>query len=169
MKSRLDTTALGSRIQDLFRLPKKSLTSTCPAPNQIGNKRSDVNVTAADLLRVPEGPITEQGLRLNVDVGIQYIAAWLNGNGAVPIYNLMEDAATAEISRSQVWQWQRHRAKLEDSREVTPELVHNVIAQESAKLAGKPKVEEAARLFAEVSTAAEFPDFLTLSAYELLD
>jgi len=153
----------------LVPVAKEVFDKHMPGPNQIGNKRSDVNVTSADLLTVPEGPVTEQGLRLNVDVGIQYIAAWLNGNGAVPIYNLMEDAATAEISRSQVWQWQRHRAKLEDSREVTPELVHNVIAQESAKLAGKPKVEEAARLFAEVSTAAEFPEFLTLSAYELLD
>ena len=85
-------------------------------PNQLGVKREDVQITAADLLRVPEGQITEQGLKLNVDVGIQYIESWLGGNGCVPIYNLMEDAATAEISRVQVWQWRHHGVKLSDAR-----------------------------------------------------
>jgi malate synthase len=133
-----------------------------PEPNQIANQRQDVRVEAADLLRVPDGPITEEGLRINVDVGIQYIAAWLNGNGAVPIYNLMEDAATAEISRAQVWQWLRHG-------KMSRETVERVIAEETQKLAGTPKIREAAALFAEGSTAAEFPEFLTLAAYEQLD
>lgn len=81
-----------------------------PTPNQLDRKREDVHVSAADLIQVPEGPITEQGLRTNISVGIQYIEAWLRGSGAVPIFNLMEDAATAEISRAQVWQWIRHPA-----------------------------------------------------------
>jgi malate synthase len=153
----------------LVTVAKEVFDEHMPAPNQIANKRSDVNVSASDLLRVPEGPITEHGLRLNVDVGIQYIAAWLNGNGAVPIYNLMEDAATAEISRTQVWQWIRHRARLDDGREITPELVQSVIAEETAKLQSKPKVQEASKLFASVATPPDFPDFLTLSAYEQLD
>lgn len=153
----------------LVDVAKQVFDDFMPASNQIDNKRTDVNVTAADLLRVPEGPITEQGLRLNVDVGIQYIAAWLNGNGAVPIYNLMEDAATAEISRSQVWQWLRHKAKLDDGRRVTAELVHQVVQEESAKLASLPKIKEASELFARVATSSEFPDFLTLGAYEQLD
>ena len=133
-----------------------------PRPNQIDNKRTDVEVTSADLLRVPEGPITDEGLRMNVDVGIQYIAAWLNGNGAVPIYNLMEDAATAEISRTQVWQWLRHG-------KVTRDQVERVINEEVQKLEGRPKVKEAAELFSRVAMAPEFPEFLTLGAYELLD
>src|SRR5881409_2108645 len=96
-------------------------------PNQIHLKREEVNVTAKDLLEVPKGEITEAGLRLNIDVGLQYLEAWLRGNGCVPIYNLMEDAATAEISRAQVWQWVRHGAKLSDGRPVTREMVRNVI------------------------------------------
>ena len=153
----------------LVGVAKQVFDEYIPAANQIDNKRTDVTVTASDLLRVPEGPITEKGLRLNVDVGIQYIAAWLNGNGAVPIYNLMEDAATAEISRSQVWQWLRHKAKLDDGRQVTAELVHQVVQEESAKLASLPKIKEASELFARVATGSDFPDFLTLGAYEQLD
>ena len=87
----------------------------------------------------------------------------------MPIYNLMEDAATAEISRTQVWQWIRHGARLDDGREITPELVKSVIAEETAKLQSKPKVQEASKLFASVATTPDFPDFLTLSAYEQLD
>ena len=81
-------------------------------PNQIDVKRDDVHVTAKDLLAIPKGTITAEGLRWNIDVGLQYLASWLDGNGCVPIYNLMEDAATAEISRAQVWQWVKHGAKL---------------------------------------------------------
>ena len=87
-------------------------------PNQIHVKREDVKVTAADLLNVPEGQITDQGLRMNVDVGIQYLESWLRGNGCVPIYNLMEDAATAEISRTQVWQWMHHGAQLSNGQKI---------------------------------------------------
>jgi malate synthase len=140
-----------------------------PAENQIANKRLDVHVTAADLLKVPGGVIDEQGLRLNIDVGIQYVAAWLRGNGAVPIYNLMEDAATAEISRSQVWQWVKHGARMSDGRVVTAEFVKSVIAEEKAKLAGRGDVEVAAELFDRMITGSEFTEFLTLLAYERLD
>lgn len=153
----------------LVPVAKEVFDEHMPEANQIGKARPAVKVAAKDLLTVPEGPHTEQGLRLNVDVGIQYIAAWLNGNGAVPIYNLMEDAATAEISRSQVWQWIRHQATLDDGRRVSRELVTAVIQEEAAKFAGKPKVQEAAELFARVGAGAEFPDFLTLGAYEMLD
>ncbi len=135
-------------------------------PNQIGNKRLDVHVTAKDLLSVPEGEITEDGLRLNVDVGIQYMAAWLRGNGAVPIYNLMEDAATAEISRSQVWQWVKHGAKLNDGRTVTAGLVKNIIAQEAEKLRSKPGVPLASQLFESMIVNPEFTEFLTLVGYD---
>jgi malate synthase len=95
---------------------------------QIQVKREDVHITSADLLKVPHGEITEKGLRLNVDVGIQYLQSWLGGNGCVPIYNLMEDAATAEISRTQVWQWLHHGAQLSDGRKVTSQLVRETIA-----------------------------------------
>jgi malate synthase len=152
----------------LVPVAKKVFDEFMPEPNQISKAQPPVEITQKDLLKVPEGPFTEQGLRLNVDVGIQYIAAWLNGNGAVPIYNLMEDAATAEISRSQVWQWLRHKAKLDDGRQINPELVTQVIQEETAKLSGRPKVQEAADLFAKGATGAHFPEFLTLQAYEVL-
>jgi malate synthase len=148
-----------------------------PQPNQIDRKREDVHVTAKDLLTIPEGTITEGGLRLNVDVGIQYLEAWLRGNGAVPIYNLMEDAATAEISRAQVWQWAKHGAKLEDGRPVTKELVQATIAEELAKIEARMGAERfargkfplAAELFGKMMLSGEFNDFLTLPAYEFLD
>ena len=93
-----------------------------PGPNQLAKMRDDVHVTQADLLEVHEGKRTEEGLRENIRVGVQYIEAWLRGRGAVPLYNLMEDAATAEISRAQVWQWLHLKAKLDDGREVTPDV-----------------------------------------------
>jgi len=148
-----------------------------PAPNQIARSRDDVAVAAEDLLQVPAGPITEKGLRHNIDVGIQYLEAWLSGNGCVPIYNLMEDAATAEISRTQVWQWLAHGAKLDDGRVVTRTLVENAIAEELAKLRehlGAPRFDRgrytlAAKLFDEMITGEKFPEFLTLVAYEHID
>jgi malate synthase len=148
-----------------------------PRPNQIDRTRDDVTVTPEDLLTVPEGTITDAGLRLNVDVGIQYLEAWLGGLGCVPIYNLMEDAATAEISRSQVWQWVNHGARLTDGRRVTPELVRQTIADEMDKLyqhVGASRFEHghyplAARLFEDMMTTTEFPEFLTLVAYEHID
>lgn len=149
-----------------------------PTPNQIFRKREDVDVTTADLLAIPEGTITAAGLRTNVDVGIQYMAAWLGGLGCVPIYNLMEDAATAEISRSQIWQWLHNpHTRLDDGRPVTVELFREVTADVLAELQAKVgdaafaanHYELAARLFDEISVADRFTDFLTLKAYEYLD
>ena len=145
-------------------------------PNQLGVKREDVHITAADLLRVPEGQITEQGLKLNVDVGIQYIESWLGGNGCVPIYNLMEDAATAEISRVQVWQWRHHGVKLSDGRAITPELIRETVASQLEKikgLVGQPRYDrgrfaEAARLFERLVLDDPCKEFLTLEAYRHL-
>src|SRR5436309_3667325 len=118
----------------LVPVAKEVFDAHMPQANQIAVKREDVKIGQRDLLKVPPGEITEQGLRLNVDVGIQYLESWLRGNGAVPIYNLMEDAATAEISRAQVWQWLRHGARLSDGRNVSRELVTQTIAEELAQL-----------------------------------
>src|SRR5206468_8937815 len=115
-------------------------------PNQIHQRRDAANITAADLLTVTKGEITEDGLRWNIDVGLQYLEAWLRGSGCVPIYNLMEDAATAEICRAQVWQWVRHKAKLNDGRPVTNEMVREMIAQQKNKLQGT-RISDAADLF----------------------
>jgi malate synthase len=161
----------------LVGVAKQVFDEFMPQPNQIDRKREEVRVTASDLLAVPTGTITEAGLRLNVDVGIQYLEAWLRGNGAVPIYNLMEDAATAEISRAQVWQWARHGAKLEGGRPVTPQLVQETISQELDKMRDrvgaerfeKGKFQVAADLFGKMMLSGEFNEFLTLPAYEFLD
>ncbi len=136
------------------------------APNQIHVKRKDVAVSEADLLEPVAGEVTPGGLQMNVDVGIQYLEAWLNGNGCVPIYNLMEDAATAEISRSQVWQWVKHRVKMSDGRTVTPDLVHAAIAQELASKPDTPNKQRAAEIFAEMMTRDDFEEFLTTAAYK---
>jgi malate synthase len=150
-----------------------------PTPNQIAQKkREDVRVAAADLLKFePEQPITEKGLRLNINVAIQYIGAWLAGQGAVPIFNLMEDAATAEISRSQVWQWIRSpKGKLDDGRKVTRELVNAMIPEEMAKIRehlgpafSEGRYDEAAQIFAGLVNDDAFVEFLTLPAYERID
>jgi len=149
-----------------------------PTPNQIFRKREDVYVTAADLLAIPSGTITAAGLRTNIDVGVQYMAAWLSGNGCVPIYNLMEDAATAEISRSQIWQWLHNdHARLDDGRPITVDLFRGLTAEVLAELRAKVgdddfaanNYELAARLFDEISVADQFTDFLTLKAYEYLN
>ena len=144
--------------------------------NQIARKRQDVSVTAADLLKVPEGPITENGLRQNVNVGIGYLEAWLRGLGCVPLYNLMEDAATAEISRTQVWQWLKHGARLEDGRLIDRNLFHRIIDEELEKtrdMVGDARFrsgryKEAAKLFRDLSEARDFADFLTLPAYDMI-
>ncbi|MEK4406420.1 malate synthase A [Sporosarcina sp. FSL K6-6792] len=149
-----------------------------PTPNQIGRKREDVKVTADDLLEVPKGTITEQGLRMNCSVGVQYIASWLRGNGAAPINNLMEDAATAEISRSQVWQCIRHpQGKLSDGPDITEKLVAKVL-QEELELIKQTvgdtafttdKYEAAAELFSALIVQDDFVEFLTLPGYEKLN
>lgn len=147
-------------------------------PNQLDVRREDINVSASDLLSVPAGEITEAGLRTNVNVGLLYFEAWLRGNGCVPLYNLMEDAATCEISRSQIWQWIRHpKGKLKDGRKVTVELFRSILKEEMEKITastGKQvpmggKLELAAKLFDEIITKETFDAFLTLSAYEYLD
>jgi malate synthase len=154
----------------LVAIAKEIFDREMPQPNQIARKRQDVHVTARDLLAVPEGTITETGLRQNINVGIGYIEAWLRGTGCVPLYNLMEDAATAEISRAQVWQWTRHRAKLEDGRTVDVALCRDCVAEELSKLrrAAGPsaRYDEAAQLFTELIEAPGFPEFLTLPAYD---
>jgi malate synthase len=141
------------------------------APNQWGKRRDDVQVTAKDLLDFqPEAPITEAGLRNNINVGIHYLGAWLGGNGCVPIHNLMEDAATAEISRSQVWQWIRSpKGVLDDGRKVTADLVRALIAEELPRVKASGAAGEfdrAAVIFETMSTADTFTEFLTLPLYE---
>jgi malate synthase len=146
-------------------------------PNQIDRQRDDVSATAAQLIEVPKGTITELGLRLNIRVGIQYIEAWLGGLGCVPLYNLMEDAATAEISRTQVWQWiHSPRGILDDGRKVTVAMVRQMIQEELKRIREESgaqrfdggKFKEAAALFDELVTASELQEFLTLRAYDLL-
>jgi malate synthase len=146
-------------------------------PNQL-DKQLDLTITADQLLAVPEGAITEGGLRQNISVGIQYIEAWLRGIGCVPLYNLMEDAATAEISRTQVWQWVHlDNAKLEDGRDITLELVRAMTQEELEKIKGeigaetfgKGKFAEATKLFDNLVASDELAEFLTLKAYEQID
>ena len=133
---------------------------------------NDVKVTAKDLLDfAPSGPITEAGLRQNISVGVQYLEAWLRGSGAVPLFNLMEDAATAEISRAQVWQWIRHpEGKLEDGRKVTKALFRDVLVEELAKVKrfDGDRLDEARELFDQITTDDDFVEFLTLPGYEKL-
>lgn len=147
-------------------------------PNQIHIKREDVRVAAADLLAFERGPITEAGLRTNVSVGLQYLEAWLGGLGCVPLYNLMEDAATAEISRAQVWQWIRHpQGALTDGRKVTVDLFRRILAEELAKIRSGLGEEhyaarnfnQAAELFDRIITSEDFVEFLTLPAYAQID
>ncbi len=148
-------------------------------PNQLERQRPEVSVRAAQLLdvRVPGGTITEEGLRMNVSVGIQYIESWLRGVGAAAINNLMEDVATAEISRSQVWQWKRHHSQLSDGQAITPELVREIADDEMAKiherlgdeLWSKGRFAEARAAFEQVALADEFPAFLTLVAQRSID
>jgi malate synthase len=147
-------------------------------PNQISRTRDDVRVEKGDLLSVPNGTITEAGLRTNVNVGLLYLESWLRGTGCVPLYNLMEDAATAEISRAQVWQWIRHpRGMLNDGRKVTVAMFSSILEQELSKIrdaVGAAKFEEgkflaAARIFSKIITDENFTEFLTLPAYDELE
>jgi malate synthase len=150
-----------------------------PQPNQYGKQRPDVNVGARDLLEFkPAAPITEAGLRNNISVGIQYLGAWLAGNGCVPVFNLMEDAATAEISRSQIWQWIRSdKGRLADGRKVTVELFRRLLSEELPKVKGylgdeayaAGRYEEGARLFEKITADDTYVEFLTLPAYGLID
>ncbi|WP_438021623.1 malate synthase A [Sorangium sp. So ce315] len=160
----------------LVPLAREVFDAHMSGPNQIERKREDVRVTAADLLKVPSGARTEAGLRHNIRVGVQYIEAWISGLGCVPLYNLMEDAATAEISRTQVWQWIRHRATLDDGEPLTVERFRAAVDGEMAALRGAlgearfdgGRFAEARELFERLSVGDTFEEFLTLPAYELL-
>jgi malate synthase len=161
----------------LVPIAKEVFDHYMPAPNQIEKKREDVRVSARDLLKVPEGAITEKGLRTNIRVAILYLESWLRGYGAVAIDHLMEDAATAEISRAQVWQWIRHeKGVLDDGREINAAWVREIIDEEMAKLQKeigekewpKRKFREASRLFSELVFDNEFTEFLTLPGSKVL-
>jgi malate synthase len=149
-----------------------------PEPNQISSdkkstERASRTVQAKDLLDVPTGDITDEGLRWNIDVGLQYLHSWLQGSGCVPIYNLMEDAATCEICRAQVWQWVKHGAHLKDGRLVTADMVKEIIHQRAGELGvglgNDEKLRQAARVLEDLTTSTEFAEFLTLASYDLLD
>jgi malate synthase len=162
----------------LVEVAKAVFDQHMPTPNQVHRKRDDVTITAKALLDFqPEKPITEAGLRNNISVGIQYLGAWLAGNGCVPVFNLMEDAATAEISRSQIWQWIRSaKGVLDDGRKVTRELVRKLLPEELARVKAllgaegwaAGRYEDAARLFEEITTHDDYVEFLTLPGYEWL-
>jgi malate synthase len=145
-------------------------------PNQLSIGRADVNVGALDLLKVPEGEITEGGLRGCIRVGVQYLEAWLRGNGCVPLYHLMEDAATAEICRAQLWQWLRHGARTSDGQEITVARFDRLMTAELDRIhteVGAARLSHgvfptAARLFEQMTKSETFDEFLTLPAYELL-
>jgi len=157
----------------LVAVAKEIFDAHMPGPNQIERKRMDVHVGRDDLLAVPEGTRTMDGVTWNARVGLQYLEAWLGGNGCVPLYDLMEDAATAEISRAQLWQQVRHGARLDDGTVVTRDLVVGVIEDEARTLgqaAGQGHhYDDAASIFVDLVSADRCPDFLTLPAYELLD
>ena len=163
----------------LVPVAKKVFDEHMPGPNQYGRQRPDVQVTAKDLLNFqPERPITEAGIRNNISVGIQYLGAWLAGNGCVPVFNLMEDAATAEISRSQIWQWIRSpKGVLDDGRKVSVELFRQLLAEELPKVKSylgelawaAGRYEDAAKLFESLTVDDTFVEFLTLPAYSKID
>lgn len=164
----------------MVALATEAFNAVMKTPNQIDRKREDVNVNAQDLVTFPpaEGNITEAGLRLNISVSLQYIEAWLGGSGAVPIFNLMEDAATAEISRSQVWQWIKHpKGILADGRKVTVEMFREMVPEELEKIKGlvgeeafaKGRYKLASELLDKITTSEDFVEFLTLPGYRYLD
>lgn len=162
----------------LVPLAMRVFDAAMTGPHQIARKREELRVMAADLLQFePEGPITEMGVRTNIQVGIRYLGAWLSGNGCVPIFNLMEDAATAEISRSQIWQWiHSPKGVLEDGRKITADQVSAWIAEELDKIRqemgeenfARIRYAEAADLFKTLSISPDFSEFLTIPAYHRL-
>jgi malate synthase len=161
----------------LAHIAREAFDSVMKGPNQLAVLRQDVNVGAGDLLQVPQGEITEGGLRACIRVGVQYLEAWLRGNGCVPLYHLMEDAATAEICRSQLWQWLRHGARTSDGQAVTVERFDRLMMAELDRIhdeVGAARIKggvfpTAARLFEQMSKSETFDEFLTLPAYELLN
>ncbi len=162
----------------LVAIALDAFNAVMPDANQINSdKQKDITVTQDDLLKFePEGPITEAGLRQNINVGIQYLGAWLGGTGCVPLFNLMEDAATAEISRAQVWQWvHSDKGVLDDGREVDMALVNQIVAEEMEKIRAERDndptgdYQKASELFVELVTPKEFEEFLTVPAYAMID
>ena len=160
----------------LAPIAMEAFDSVMRGPNQLGVARAEVNVTAADLLQLPPGQITEAGLRGCIRVGVQYLEAWLRGNGCVPLYHLMEDAATAEICRAQLWQWLHHGARTEDGQPITLERFDRLLMAELDRIHGEVGASRltrgvfptAARLFEQMTKSDTFDEFLTLPAYELL-
>jgi len=162
----------------LVGIAKEAFDKVMRTPNQIAKQRPDVKVRAADLLDFhPNGPITEAGLRININIGIQYMGAWLAGIGCVPIFNLMEDAATAEISRAQIWHWIRSPlGVLDDGRKVSKQLFRELMPQELTKVRdmlgdkgyAAGKYEAGAKMFEELTLAEDFVEFLTLPAYDYI-
>jgi malate synthase len=161
---------------DLVPVAKEVFDRLMPQANQLTRLREDVNIGQADLLEVHQGTKTEAGLRENIRVGVQYIEAWLRGKGAVPLYNLMEDAATAEISRAQVWQWIHYGIELEGGIVATPELLNRLITEEmervrtavGAETYDGGRFKQAVQLFRDLSLEDDFEDFLTVPAMGLL-
>jgi malate synthase len=161
---------------DLVPVAREAFDRLMPEPNQISRVRQHVRVLRDDLLKVHDGARTEQGFRLNIRVGVQYIEAWLRGRGAVPLYNLMEDAATAEISRAQIWQWIKYQTELEDGIIATPKLFERALEEEMERVKqeigetdyAKGRFPEAIKLFRDISLAPEFVEFLTIPAYRLI-
>ncbi|WP_394820770.1 malate synthase A [Pendulispora albinea] len=160
----------------LVPIAREVFDANMPGPNQLHVLREDVQVTREDLLAIPTGARTEAGARHNIRVGIQYIESWLRGAGCVPLYHLMEDAATAEISRAQVWQWMHHRAPLEDGTTIDRERFARFVEEEMQRIRGEVgekrftngRFAEARALFEALSTASSFEEFLTLPAYDKL-
>jgi malate synthase len=165
------TTERGSRTPALCRSLWKSSTASCRSQTKIDKQLPDYKVTAEDLLLVPEGTISEAGVRQNVAVGIGYLEAWVRGIGCVPLFNLMEDAATAEISRAQLWQWVHHAAHLSTGELVTADLCHKMIDEELARAKSAydsdryQAYEKAASMMRTLIDSPKFADFLTLGAY----
>jgi malate synthase len=161
---------------DLVPVAREVFDRMMPQANQVSRVRLHVNVLRDDLLKIHEGSKTEAGFRLNIRVGVQYIEAWLRGRGAVPIYNLMEDAATAEISRAQIWQWIKYGVELDGGATATADFFERALDEEmkvvrrevGAKNYGRGRFPEAIKLFRDLSLSDEFVPFLTLPAYELI-
>jgi malate synthase len=160
----------------LAAIAREAFDAVMPGPNQLNVLRAEVSVTARDLVTVPEGAITEEGLRGCIRVGVQYLESWLRGNGCVPLYHLMEDAATAEICRAQLWQWLRHGARTSDGQPVSVERFDRLLTAELDRIhdeVGTTRLTNgvfptAARLFEQMTKSETFDEFLTLPAYELL-
>ncbi|MCK6685761.1 MAG: malate synthase A [Thermoanaerobaculia bacterium] len=160
----------------LVEIAKAIFDEGMPGKNQLHVLRQEVEIGASDLLAVPDGVITEKGFRHNVNIGILYLESWLRGTGCVPLYNLMEDAATAEISRSQLWQWVHHQARFDDGRVITKDLYKTIFHEEINTIRRRVgdeafhagKFEDAAQLFDDMISSREFPEFLTLPAYNMI-